>query len=141
MYQKLTDVLLLLWSDLLWSRASLTESVVCTKTGLCEKISRFQTPPQKNIIMLMMNNLLPSSWIVMISWELRESIHSTVTLHALLFGICYAKRYHTLLSLFRVRRGHKRHLFTRLVKKPQAWVQPAPLQLPFWKPLVARSEM
>lgn len=37
MYQKLTDVLFLLRSDLLWSRASLTESVVCTKTCLWEK--------------------------------------------------------------------------------------------------------
>lgn len=64
-----------------------------------------------------------------------------VTLHALLFGICYAKRYHTLLSLFRVRQDHERHLFTRLVKKPQAWVQPAPLELPSWKLLVAHSEM
>lgn len=73
-----------------------------------------------------MTNPLPSGWIAMNSWELRKSIHSTVTLNARLFGIRYAKPYNTLfdISLFCVYQCHERHLFTRLVTTPQAWMQP-----------------
>lgn len=73
-----------------------------------------------------MTNPLPSSWIAMNSWELRKSIHSTVTLNARLFDIRYAKPYNTLfdISLFCVYQCHERHLCTRLVRTPRAWMQP-----------------
>lgn len=69
-----------------------------------------------------MTNPLPSSWIAMNSWELRKSIHSTVTLNARLFDICYNTLFN--ISLFCVYQCHERHLFTRSVTTPQAWMQP-----------------